>query len=44
MAQIVQGDLFVELTRMGMVEGAVQAARDFEPDAIVRGGAVSSVD
>ena len=39
MAQIVQGDLFVELTRMGMVEGVVRAARDVQPDAIVRGGA-----
>jgi UDP:flavonoid glycosyltransferase YjiC (YdhE family) len=39
MAKIVQGELVVELTRMGMVEGVVRAAGAFRPDAIVRGGA-----
>jgi UDP:flavonoid glycosyltransferase YjiC (YdhE family) len=39
MQQIVRGELFIELTRMGMVEGVVRAARECEAEVIVRGGA-----
>src|SRR5688572_32258255 len=39
MQKILAGEFFVDLVRMGMVEGVVRAAAGREADAIVRGGA-----
>jgi UDP:flavonoid glycosyltransferase YjiC (YdhE family) len=39
MQKILAGEFFVELIRMGMVEGVIRAARATAADAIVRGGA-----
>ena len=39
MQKIIAGDFFVDLARMGMVEGVVRAATATGTDAIVRGGA-----
>ena len=39
MQKILAGEFFVDLIRMGMVEGVIRAARATGADAIVRGGA-----
>jgi UDP:flavonoid glycosyltransferase YjiC (YdhE family) len=39
MQKILAGEFFVDMTRLGMVEGVVQAAEATQPDAIVRGEA-----
>jgi UDP:flavonoid glycosyltransferase YjiC (YdhE family) len=39
MQKILAGEFFVDLIRMGMVEGVIQAANAFDADAIVHGGA-----
>lgn len=39
MQQIMAGEFFVDLIRMGMVEGVIRAAKATEADAIVRGSA-----
>ena len=39
MQQIMAGEFFVDLIRMGMVEGVIRAAKSTGADAIVRGGA-----
>jgi UDP:flavonoid glycosyltransferase YjiC (YdhE family) len=39
MQKILAGEFFVDLIRMGMVEGVIRAAKATEADAIVRGGA-----
>ena len=39
MQKIIAGEFFVDLARMGMVEGVVRAATATRADAIVRGGA-----
>jgi hypothetical protein len=39
MQKILAGEFFVDLIRMGMVEGVIRAAKATQADAIVRGGA-----